>query len=86
VPEEFEETSERTSKEQLGREVLMAEKKKPSHNVFEFVLVMVMAIIAIVSDKIGGKNNRGGMFGDYETAEAIEGQTVSGIKRRKKKS
>jgi uncharacterized protein YcnI len=23
--------------------------------------------------------------GDYETAEAIEGQTVSGIKRRKKK-
>lgn len=33
----------------------MAEKKKLSHNVFEFMLVMVMAIIAIVSDKIGGR-------------------------------
>lgn len=40
----------------------MAEKKKPPHNIFEFMLVMVMAVIAIVANKIGGKNNQGGKF------------------------
>lgn len=33
-------------------------EKKPSHNVFEFMAVMVLAVIAIISNKIGSKNKR----------------------------